>query len=80
MQGTRIPDGEFHHKQRKAGDYGLTGGALWVVLPSGVQGRLDAADWTWTEQEDGSITAHPSIHDAPDGWHGWLVRGVWQEC
>lgn len=33
---------------------------------------------TVTEHEDGTITVSPSIFDAPDGWHGFLERGVWR--
>lgn len=82
MRGRRIPDGEFHHgPPREAGDYGLSGGGLWVVLPSGVCGRLHAdpaTGWTWSEQDDGTLTVSPSIHDAPHGWHGYLERGCWR--
>lgn len=77
MQGRRVPDGEWRHGDREPGDYGLHGGGLWVVLPSGREGRLDSEDWDWREEPDGSLTVTPSIHDAPDGYHGWLTAGVW---
>lgn len=75
LQGRRVPTvGDVE----KPGDYCLlTSGALRVLLPSGVPGRLDPERWAITVHEDDTVTVHPSIHDAPDGWHGWLVHGVW---
>lgn len=35
--------------------------------------------WQITEHEDGAITVRPSILD-PDGWHGWLERGIWRSA
>jgi hypothetical protein len=53
-------------------------GARWYVRPlmgpSGV-GRLSEGAHTVTEHEDGTITVEPSLV-MPDGWHGWLRRGV----
>ena len=53
----------------------------WVRLPSGT-GPCHLTTWELAEHEDGTITLHPSIHDVgtPDGWHGFLVRGVWTAC
>lgn len=32
--------------------------------------------WTLTENEDGTLTLHPSIFvNAPTGFHGWLTNG-----
>lgn len=78
MQGRRV-SGVVELKQ--PGDYCvMRSGALWVVLPSGVHGRVDPEDWTITEHEDGTVSVSPSIHDAPDGWHGFLERGVWRSA
>jgi uncharacterized protein DUF6527 len=81
FQGRRVPDGTFHDGKRQPGDYGVGHGGenagLWVVLPTGTVGRLDPNLWDWVEQPDGSLTVTPSIHDAPDGWHGWLRDGNW---
>jgi hypothetical protein len=35
--------------------------------------------WSITEHDDGTISVLPSIMD-PDGWHGWLERGVWRSA
>lgn len=75
MQGRRV---STFADASQPGDYCLMrSGALWVILPSGIHGRIDPEEWTITEEEDGTITVDPSIHDAPDGWHGWLRHGVW---
>ena len=77
LQGRRV---ENVGAMEKPGDYCLVndGAALWMLLPSGVQGRIDTDGWTITEHDDGTVTVSPSIHDAPDGWHGFLERGVWR--
>jgi hypothetical protein len=64
----------------KAGDYCKRGSHWWVCLPSGVgPSRLDG--WKITEHDDRTITVSPSIHDVgtPNGWHGFLERGVWRQ-
>lgn len=86
MTGRRRPD-ETKLWELEAGDYCQHGGAWYVCLPSGVgpckltgHGRDD--DWTVAAHDDGTITVSPSIHDVgtPNGWHGYLERGVWREC
>lgn len=64
-------------EELQPGDYCKRGDVWWVCLPNRQLGRLDSR-WNVTEHEDGTITVSPSIHDAPDGWHGWLERGVWR--
>jgi hypothetical protein len=88
MQGRRRDDGT-DVDQLEPGDYCRRGTMWWVCLPNGVIGRIDDR-WTVVEHDDGTASAgsegkfmmsvSPSIHDAPDGWHGWLERGVWWEA
>jgi hypothetical protein len=47
--------------------------------PTGAVGQLSDGHAV-TEFTDRSITVHPSIDDPPDGWHGWLRRGVWSDA
>lgn len=62
------------------GDYMLNSeGVAWVRLPDGVGPSL-LTGWTVEVHEDDTITCSPSIFDAPNGWHGYLERGVWREC
>lgn len=77
MQGRRR-DPDTKPWDLEPGDYMLAAdGVPWVTLPSGVgPSRLDG--WQVTEHDDETITVSPSIFDAPNGWHGWLERGVWR--
>lgn len=89
-QGRRLPDAIFGEpsdgwdewKRCEPGSYlkaKSAGHVHWhVTLPSGVQFTLGGH--TVTEHDDGTITASPSVYDAPNGWHGWLERGVWRSC
>lgn len=63
-----------------AGEYLVRDGVAWVCLPSGV-GPSQLRGWDLVEHDDGTITVSPSIHDVgtPNGWHGFLERGVWRE-
>lgn len=57
----------------------VTGQDVWYVVdPAGKIGTV--ISHTVVEHEDGTITVSPSIFDAPNGWHGWLERGVWRSC
>lgn len=76
MQGRRLPDGSSL-EDFEPGDYGKRGSFWWVCLPTGVLSRLDGR-WSICEHDDTTITVSPSIHDSPDGWHGYLERGVWR--
>lgn len=79
-QGRRRPDGTPVH-ELEPGDYSVhrAGERVWLCLPSGQFGQVDY-QWTVTvEGSEGPVTVSPSIHDAPDGWHGFLERGVWRE-
>lgn len=91
MQGRRLPDAVFGEpgdgwdqwKLLELGSYlKSTSGAGFIVwhitLPSGIQFTL-GPNHKVTEHEDGTITASPSIYDAPEGWHGYLERGIWRE-
>jgi|HubBroStandDraft_6_1064221.scaffolds.fasta_scaffold678389_2 hypothetical protein len=89
MQGRRLPDGPMAD-HFEPGDYQLSEGAtnLYVALPRSPPGRpafamlpLGPGGWSVTEEEDGTLTVSPSIHDTDEGgYHGWLERGVWREC
>lgn len=59
---------------------------LFLILPDGAIGQIrderDGSDryWRITEHEDGTHTATPSIFNSPpDGWHGYLERGMFLE-
>ncbi len=90
MQGRRLPGTVFGEpglgwqewEKVEPGTYlkaASDGGAYWhITLPSGIQFTL-GPQHAITEHEDGTITVSPSIYDAPDGWHGYLERGVWRE-
>lgn len=83
----RRRDDETKPWELEAGDYCRRGRGWWVCLPSGVGPSCLTADppeegWDVVEHEDGTISVSPSIHDVgtPNGWHGYLERGVWREC
>ena len=90
LQGRRLPDSIFgepgggweNWKDSQPGDYMIVRrelqgkDALYIRDPAGRVGAC--RDHAVTEHEDGTITVSPSIFDAPDGWHGWLERGVWR--
>jgi len=85
MQGRRIPEPEGLNFQ--PGDYWKAKEGFWyAVTPNGLLANL--AGHSITEHEDGTITAAPSIatsgyKDVGEGqasWHGYLKRGVWEEC
>lgn len=80
MNGRRRPD-DTKPWDLEAGDYMLQDGYVWVCLPSG-SGPARLKGWDHTVHEDGTITVTPSILDVghPDGWHGFLERGVWRSC
>lgn len=73
--GRRVEDGTDPQDLRP-GDYAKRGARWWVCLPTGQLGLLDDG-WTVTEHDDRTVTVSPSIHDAPEGWHGFLKAGVW---
>lgn len=51
----------------------------YIVDPTGRPGTLiDGGNHRVVEHEDRTITVSPSIL-YPDGWHGFLERGVWRE-
>ncbi len=53
------------------------GQPVWYVRdPAGRVGALITHQVE--EHDDGTITVTPSILD-PNGWHGYLERGVWRE-
>lgn len=86
MQGKRLTDNlsdahDFTWDWVKPGDYYKRSDGSWFVMsPSGESGGVDPKRWTITEHEDRTITVHPSIwFDKPNGWHGFLERGVWRQ-
>jgi hypothetical protein len=66
------------------GDYQLSDGGtnLYVALPSGANAFcvLTRDKWTWTEEDDGTLTVSPSIFDtSAGGYHGFLQCGIWSD-
>lgn len=87
MVGARRPN-QTRFRDLRPGDYSRWDGPGEVVAwhfrtPGGQGGILDAlSPHSVVEHEDGTITVTPSIlqPNSPDGWHGFLERGVWREC
>lgn len=78
--GVPAPPGSYMKVMRHIDDSGeLVLFAWYAVLPSGVICSIIPDTHRIDEHEDGTITVTPSIFDAPDGWHGHLVRGEWSE-
>lgn len=87
LKGRRLPDGNHPYEQVKPGDYWKPGyehrqpDEWWFRDPGGALGRV--VKHTVIEHEDGTITVNPSIlrypcpPEFPEGWHGWLKKGVW---
>lgn len=80
------PDGSYMPKwsEWEPGDYGFIveprmGRTLYVKDPAGNLGYI--GKHTITEHEDGTVTLSPSVlfDLGPHPWHGYLVRGVWNE-
>lgn len=76
LQGRRVPT-VAHLSQ--PGDYAVLPTSVWVILPSGCQGRIPYAQtggtpeplWGFEEHEDGTVTLSPSIDmRAPGGNDG----------
>lgn len=74
--------GTVDYNAIEPGDYwrpnGRPDGEWWFKDPAGRVGRITTPPWTITEHDDGTLTVSPSIFDSPDGWHGFLVAGVWR--
>jgi hypothetical protein len=86
MIGKRLMDNlsekyDFSWALVKPGNYfKLSDGSWFVMSPSGESGRVSEPMWKIIEHEDGTITVFPSIFfDSPNGWHGFLERGVWRQ-
>lgn len=86
-QGRRVNHGDG--TEQEPGDYWPAtspkfAGYWTVVAPNGQPGMLNPAVHTIEEHEDGTITVHPSIvysdAEGRETWHGWLRRGVFEEC
>ena len=91
MEGKRLPDAVFgeegpgweawDHGRAAPGSYMLVDydgrRELYIVDPAGKIGRI--LTHTITVHEDETVTVSPSILD-PQGWHGWLERGVWRSA
>lgn len=54
----------------------------WVIrVPTGTYGSLNPKIHKVIEHEDGTITVSPSIDFSktkPNGWHGYLEKGIWR--
>lgn len=81
-QGRRRPDGTLPH-ELAAGEYALANEyaqTVWVCSPDGEPGHVTAPIWTVEVHDDETVTIDPSIWwNKPDGWHGYLQRGVWRQ-
>jgi hypothetical protein len=65
------------------GDYGRDSDGAWLVRPPG-QHAGSIPQHTVVEHEDGTISVSPSIklndENGEELWHGWLVKGEWEEA
>ena len=84
MKGRRIypdVDGKCRYQP---GDYGKEADGTWMFRCPDPDIHLGSLErHTVTEHEDGTITVSPSIlirHGDDKSWHGYLKRGVWQQC
>lgn len=89
MKGTRLyaePEEEdfLYRVSTTPGAYGVSSsGQTWYcTTPNGLFGNLGAHQVT--EHEDGTITVSPSIlvtaGRGGQSYHGFLIRGIWNEC
>lgn len=82
MTGKRVyvdSDGDFSLRHGEYGKHPKDGN--WYCRPPGSHmGNL--SNHEVVEHEDGTITVSPSILvTGYDGqWHGYLKKGVWEEC
>lgn len=62
------------------GEYGQINGIWYCRPPGNHMGSLERHEVV--EHEDGTITVKPSIliDDGRNKWHGFLVKGEWQEA
>jgi hypothetical protein len=71
----------YPYPRLKSGEYGKDIDGVWWCIPPNKDPFIYTsclAKHTITEHEDGTLTAHESIHEGV--WHGYLERGVWREC
>jgi len=85
MQGKRVADGEWPEHPGEYSKHKTDRGIVWFAvcpLPF-IGGPGSLANHNVIEHEDGTITVSPSIlieGHRGDRWHGYLTRGIWQEC
>lgn len=90
MQGARVAD---DHLPERPGEYASVFGGEWVVCaPDGAIFHLaseaspdgNGKHHEVEEHEDGTISVLPRPNNSnsilsPQGWHGYLRRGVWEQ-
>lgn len=88
MNGKRLPDNS-DLMQMVAGEYCKVtnwpdpGSPPFFIgrAPSGEGGTFCRTNHTFVEHIDGAITVTPSIwFNAPNGWHGFLEKGIWRQA
>lgn len=80
MKGQRAYPNSDGHLLLKEGEYGKWKGDWYARPPGQHMGCL--RNHLVEEHEDGTITVSPSIliSDGNTQWHGYLRRGIWEEC
>lgn len=84
IAGKRLPDDTLPH-ELEPGEYSLArdGHSVWLCSPRGEPGHVTSPTWSIKIEEDDTITIDPSIfwdkNNTPPGWHGYLIKGEWQE-
>jgi hypothetical protein len=58
--------------------YGKDKDGMWYFRLEGHHGGTLEGSHEVTEHEDGTISVRPSI--AGIGFHGYLTKGVWEDC
>jgi hypothetical protein len=57
----------------------MSNGEWHVIAPSGMSGTVNSTIWKLKEEPDGTLTVDPSIwFSKPQGWHGYLEKGIWR--
>lgn len=80
-KGQRAYPNAEGHLVLAEGEYGQDNDGVWHARAPGNH-MGDLSDHEVVEHADETITVSPSIliDDGRNKWHGYLKRGVWEEC
>lgn len=83
MKGRRIYPDESGKLSYMPGDYGREADGTWMFRCPNPDIHLGSLErHTVIEHPDGTITVSPSIliRQGEFSWHGYLKKGLWEEC